>query len=115
MKQLHIVLRGVILREVFLDAAKADAAYQLLKDGMEEYREYGNDKERAVSFMSEHGTATVRLADLMSAYLVTEDDAYEETQLVMARKRFVLDKKVEEIGTEIMGRPPTTPDTNSNE
>lgn len=93
MKSMHLCYRGAVGRQLYRDHAIADAAYETIKKAMADFKEYGNDRDKTVSYSTEFGEGTIRLADLISIDL-NDHDASEEFEIDLAVRNRRLEAKI---------------------
>lgn len=80
MKQLFINTGWQVTHIFFLDDAKADAAYAALKEAMNAYEKFSNDKNKSVSIATDSGDATFRIEALCGVDL--EDTSLAEPVVI---------------------------------
>lgn len=97
MKLLSINTGWQTQRLIFVDDAKADAAYAALKTAIDAYDRFGNDKEKSVSILDDTGEATFKIDLLVAVYIQDLSEAADEAYVQSGIRNARISARLKEI------------------
>lgn len=94
MKILQVKMQWSASQITMIDDAKADAAYKAIKEAIEAYDRYGNDKAKTVTIQDDHGEHTYIIEHLTAVGIEDAGVAGDDALVQIALRRDRLEAKI---------------------